>query len=597
MIVPMRKIVLVMPVADRSSAVTALRELGVVHIAAVELPENARRLHLATELAEIDRLVTLLGNLSGKAAKTNPPAKTAHTGEALFRLIRDTVAENAKNDRRIDQLQQIRAELEVWGDFDSTMFETLRAKGLQVYLCVAMVNEFTRQQELGRVCHELSRDGKTVRFAIVSTEKLAPETMPLAKLPDETSLSAVKSELDTCRQRQKELEGKLLLLREELPQLLAHKQELQEALEYLTVRDSLETQFEQLLSIGGFVPEEELPKVAELARFQGWGLIDREADPGLEAVPTLLKTPRWAHLIDPLMKFLAITPGYGERDVSIPVLFFFTIFFGMLVGDAGYGLIFLTLSVAAYAKLHKKRPEFKTVLGLLMLLNAAAVVWGVLTGNYFGISSPGLPWLASDKDKDLNAQLVCFSLALVQLSLGRCIQAFSGGTWKSVAGNLGWMLILIGNFSLVYRLLLWPGDFPVWMYVCYGAGILSAAAGDVDWSDVGSIFGFPFSVVGSFVDILSYIRLFAVGMAGFYLAQCFNQMALPLMKTPIGLIAGTIVLCFGHLLNIALAAMAVLVHGVRLNTLEFSNHVGLRWAGFAFRPFAKRKEIQQAVKN
>lgn len=597
MIVPMRKIVLVMPVADRSAAVTALRELGVVHIAAVELPENARRLHLATELAEIDRLVTLLGNVPGKADPSAPADKAAHTGEALFRLIRDTVAENAKNDRRIDQLQQLRAELEVWGDFDGAMFETLRAKGLQVYLCMAMVNEFAKQQQLGRVCHELSRDGKTVRFAIVSTEKLAPETMPLAKLPDETSLSAVKSELDTCRRNQKELEGKLLLLRQELPHLLAHKQELQEALEYLTVRDSLETRFEQLLSIGGFVPEEELPKVAELARAQGWGLIDRKADPGREAVPTLLKTPRWAHLIDPLMKFLSITPGYSERDVSIPVLFFFTIFFGMLVGDAGYGLIFLIGATAAYAKLHRKRPELKTVLGLLILLNLSAVVWGALTGNYFGMQRPGLPWLASDKDKDLNTQLVCFSLALLQLSLGRCIQAFSGGSWKGLVGNLGWMLILIGNFIMVYRLLLWPGDFPVWMYVCYGTGIVAAAAGDIDWSDVGSIFGFPFSVVGSFVDILSYIRLFAVGMAGFYLAQCFNQMALPLMDNPLGLVAGLIVLCFGHLLNIALAAMAVLVHGVRLNTLEFSNHVGLRWAGFTFRPFAKRKEIQQAVKN
>ncbi|MGE4564575.1 MAG: V-type ATP synthase subunit I, partial [Victivallaceae bacterium] len=596
MIVPMRKIVLVMPVADRSSAVSALRELGVVHVAAVELPENARRLHLATELAEIDRLVTLLENLPGKAEKVEISTKT-HTGEALFRLIRDTVADNVKNDRRIDQLQQIRSELAVWGDFDGTAFESLRARGVQVYLCVAAVNEFARQQELGRVCHELSRDGKTVRFAIVSTEKLAPETMPLAKLPDEISLSAVNAELDCCRQRQRELEAKLRQLRSELPHLLAHKQELEEALEYLTVRDSLEAKFEQLLSIGGFVPEEELPKIAELARTQGWGLIDREADPAREAVPTLLKTPRWAHLIDPLMKFLAITPGYAERDVSIPVLFFFTIFFGMLVGDAGYGLIFLIGATAAYAKLHKKRPELKTVLGLLILLNLSAVVWGALTGNYFGMQRPGLPWLASDKDKDLNVQLVCFSLALIQLSLGRCIQAFSGSSWKSLVGHLGWMLILIGNFILVYRLLLWPGDFPVWMYICYGAGILAAAAGDIDWSDVGSIFGFPFSVVGSFVDILSYIRLFAVGMAGFYLAQCFNQMALPLMDNPLGLVAGLIVLCFGHLLNIALAAMAVLVHGVRLNTLEFSNHVGLRWAGFTFRPFAKRKEIQQAVKN
>ena len=112
-----------------------------------------------------------------------------------------------------------------------------------------------------------------------------------------------------------------------------------------------------------------------------------------------------------------------------------------------------------------------------------------------------------------------------------------------------------------------------------------------------AVLNLPFSLIGSFVDVLSYIRLFAVGLSGVYVATCFNDMgkmvlnALPKEWFVVGLIGLILVALAGHILNILLGFMGVLVHAVRLNTLEFSNHADMQWSGFAFHPFAERNKI------
>jgi V/A-type H+-transporting ATPase subunit I len=99
----------------------------------------------------------------------------------------------------------------------------------------------------------------------------------------------------------------------------------------------------------------------------------------------------------------------------------------------------------------------------------------------------------------------------------------------------------------------------------------------------------PLSLVSNFVDVVSYLRLFAVGVAGFEVAKAFNNMAADAASGGgFGYATAALIAVFGHSLNLALCAMGVLVHGVRLNTLEFSAHLGLQWNGFSYRPFARR---------
>jgi V/A-type H+-transporting ATPase subunit I len=154
------------------------------------------------------------------------------------------------------------------------------------------------------------------------------------------------------------------------------------------------------------------------------------------------------------------------------------------------------------------------------------------------------------------------------------------------------------------NLIVYPGDFPSYMYALYGVGVTLVIVCDVNWLDPGEAFNFPFGLIGSFVDMLSYIRLFAVGMAGYYIASSFNMMAMNIWNIqlawywyPLLLVFGLVVILFGHILNILLCLMGVLVHGVRLNTLEFSNHLGLRWAGFEYKPFKKNNYIEGDSEN
>ena len=98
----------------------------------------------------------------------------------------------------------------------------------------------------------------------------------------------------------------------------------------------------------------------------------------------------------------------------------------------------------------------------------------------------------------------------------------------------------------------------------------------------------PLNLISNFVDVVSYVRLFAVGMATYAVASAFNEMGMGMGTSSwMAKCGGAMIIFFGHLLNIMLAAMGVMVHGIRLNTLEFSGHLGMEWSGIKFKPFAK----------
>ena len=201
------------------------------------------------------------------------------------------------------------------------------------------------------------------------------------------------------------------------------------------------------------------------------------------------------------------------------------------------------------------------------------------------MDTPPAPWSPRPAPSQLHPHP---QLAVAQLSLGHLWRAIHDRSWRNVFSNLGWMLIIWGNFFLALKIIVFPGDFPKYMYALYGAGLALVLIFSVRWKDPAAVFQFPFDVIGSFTDVLSYIRLFAVGMAGACISATFNNRSLDIAKaSPYFIIFGVLGLFIGHALNLALCVMSVLVHAVRLNTLEFSNHSGLTWSGVAFKPFAK----------
>ena len=333
-------------------------------------------------------------------------------------------------------------------------------------------------------------------------------------------------------------------------------------------------------------------------------------------MPTLIRKPGWVKVIDPLFEFIGITPGYRESDVSVFFLIAFPIFFGMLICDSAYGSLFL-ISALLGKYLVRKKPGMQLPLNLLIILSFFSILFGLLSGSCLGLPRDVLPvWLGgldflAEPEKSSSAmalankfgikpseltnkftQWFCFLLAALHLSAAHLFKYVEDiRNWRSW-GNIGWACLIWGNFFTAVNLIVFPGSFPrVAGFTLYGVGlvlILITVTGE-------TVLTLPSSLVGSFVDVLSYIRLFAVGLSGMYVASSFNNMgkmvldSIPKEYWVIGLIGLIIVALAGHLLNIVLGFMSVLVHALRLNTLEFSNHAEMTWSGQAYRPFAKKE--------
>jgi V/A-type H+-transporting ATPase subunit I len=584
MIVPMKKVLIFALAEERDAALAALRDLGVMQ---VELSE--RRSDDAQQLAErcdaLNRTIAAFGRLVGDVG--NAPERSGASGEKIEAEVSELLERRAALLAEQETVNARLKALAVWGDFDRKLLDALADKGVRVIPCVGTAAEFEaacRREELH--CELLRAEGRTRLFAVISTGDVDESTLPVFKLTPQDDPRALDA-------RRKEIEAEVSAIVEtlgkragDLAVLRRRREELAGDLEFLRVRDAAEKHGEVTL-LSGFVPEPELEKLRAAAGREGWGLY--VTDPAEDdVVPVLIRHGNfYTRIIQPLFDFLGIVPGYREIDVSAGVLFFFTIFYAIIIGDAGYGALFLAFSAVLGWKFRRDRKK-RPVVALLTLLSVATIVWGALSGQWFGVSRGGIKLLTDPKIKDASVQVLCFVLAIAQLSLGHMWRALRDRSWKSFGANLGWTLIIWGNFFLAVKIIVWPGAFPAFMYYLYGAGLALVVLFSVDWKDPGGVFQFPFNVIGSFTDVLSYIRLFAVGMAGASIALNFNAMGASIAKSsPYYIVFGVLVVLIGHALNLALCVMSVLVHAIRLNTLEFSNHSGLTWSGSPFKPFAK----------
>ncbi|MFT5129630.1 MAG: V/A-type H+-transporting ATPase subunit I [Rhodothermales bacterium] len=282
--------------------------------------------------------------------------------------------------------------------------------------------------------------------------------------------------------------------------------------------------------------------------------------------------------------------------MSFWFLLYLSAFFAILVGDAGYGLLLL----AGVGIWHRTRGVPPPIFRLCFILGGVTVVWGALSGNWFGSRTLAeLPLLAAVVVPDLDVFSVAsqqqvmylsFVLGASHLAVAHGLAAWRVGHALAMVGHLGWLLVLAGAFFLVRFLVLempMPG-FARWsigvgavIAVCCGQprkGLLATV--------LAGLGNFPLKAMACFSDLISYIRLFAVGMATFAVAASFNDIASAMYGGRVIMAGiGLLVLILGHTTNILMAGLSVVVHGVRLNLLEFSGHADMQWSGEPYRPF------------
>jgi V/A-type H+/Na+-transporting ATPase subunit I len=595
MIIPMKKVTLLCLADEREASLREIRYLGALHIVVEKLNESDDRTDTHTLLANVEKSVRCL---DARVGNTEETPDHQFLPRQLYDKVSHEMTKLAAIEQEIDSFYRMEETLSPWGDFSPETIKELAAGGIYVYCCEAPHKNYAEYLERKDITvEEVNSDKALTRFIVLSQSELDTKDLALAVLPEEKSLNQVKEQLQKAKAQRDAIDKELDSLACQLSVIEDYCAEVKERLEFLSARDSM-ADHEEIISIQGFIPETRMDEVNEYAKKHGWALLIEEPD-SEDQVPTLITLPKVFRMVQPLFGFLGISPGYREIDVSVGVLFFFTIFFGIIVGDAGYGSLFLLGTLGAATFMKNKSDNVKLALRLSTVLSLATITWGALSGNWFGLAAPGIKFLteADPTLKNANVMFICFIIAVAQLSMGHIWQAVVHGKVRKAFGQLGWIFLLGGNFFLTVKLLVYPGAFPVYMYYLYGTGMFLIIFCDVNWKDVGEAFNFPFSIINSFVDILSYIRLFAVGLAGYEIARSFNGMGGSLINIPdlswwmipLCIIGGALVIVFGQALNIVLCLLSVLVHGVRLNTLEFSNHVGLTWAGIEFKPFKKKE--------
>ena len=651
-IVPMKKVSLVVQEKHRDKALRQLRKAGVIHLEKKTVSSDS----LSKLLDRKVKAETALGLLQPYAkdvkkavpkvqapaidSNAKPKGYNPHNRRAedqadpsyipfssdelngpdmqdIVAQVLDYADERKSLQDRFAQLGRERSRIEEWGNFNPHDFTFLSEKaGLNLFLYKFPKKGYKNPPEDTRYM-TLGEDKNSVRLLVLDKELPGESPVPLSDF----SLGEIDNVSSDVVSKLAAIENDFIAMSGEKARIERELKVLQGRIDFETACAGMETLAdvpeESTVSwITGFVPQEDLGVLKRSAAENNWALA--AVDPGPDdMVPTKLKNNRFVSLLKPLTDFLEVSPGYHEADISPWFLIFFTIFFGMIFGDAAYGAIFVIAAVVGIFKTMKK--GVPPILKLLLLLGCSNFIWGVLTCSWFGVDihllpaflrNISLPLISnvtsakSDYDAGIvqqNLMIFCFTLALLQLSIGHII-ALSRTKSLKILADLGSIFMLIGMYVIVLILIASNGfrnlaDYiPMMPFVyLFFTGFLinfvfANYEGSVGKSIVESLKNFISMVLGIanvFSDIMSYIRLWAVGLAGAAISSTVNAMAGPILGHFIFFILGILLLIFGHGLNIVLNALSVLVHGVRLNTLEFSSHVGLTWAGTAYKPFSE----------
>lgn len=609
MIVPMKKITLVVLERERTAALEALRKLGVVHVekrdvATGDIPS------LRSLIARIDRACAALADIKvdQKAVVSEP---VSHDGalEALARIESAQAELRAALDRKV-RVERELERLAPWGDVDPEGFSFLAGKGVFLFPVEMSAREYDSMPDDIRTVI-VGRDRKNVRCLVWSGTGQLPAGLPsgvrVLALP-ETSSAALRAERTDLEALIPAIGDRLAQERRHFASLESLKAKTRGELEFETVKEgmlSVSLGETNLVWLSGFVPLPDEAAVIGAAKKHGWAVLS--ADPGDDDnVPTKIRNNRFVNLISPLLDFLGTVPGYRELDISLWFLLFFGIFFAMIFGDGGYGAILCAITGYLIVSAKRKGNGVATGLYMILYLGAMTVAWGVVTCTWFGIPTESLPsFLRSialpafsneNPAAPTNIKIFCFTLGLIQISLAHVIGMIRNRTSLKLLGELGSLLLAIGMYFVVLNLVVDAERFPLNPVVLamIGAGFVlnfvfvnySGKIIDGVLESLKNIITMLLGVVNMFGDIMSYIRLWAVGLAGSAISSTINAMAGPMLG---GLIvfAGLVLLLFGHGLNLVMNVLSVIVHGVRLNTLEFSNHLGLTWSGFKYEPFAE----------
>ncbi len=637
MIVPMKKVSLLIQGDKKDVTLKTLRKLGLVHIESADV--SGEKIDLLNEkLSVIENALFILNDLKNEKTeqKKLSVSKAVECAKEIMRLTdqkKEAFAEALA-------LNASLLKFETWGDIDTDKILALKEKGVDLAIFdIPKAEYFKLGEEIKTVA--VSKTKTSVKCVVMKTgteveeeiiKTLSPFALELPTEPTEKTKERIKAAEDSAKKADKKISSYAVYFEGMKSAIESLKKELEFATVFEGIQDqNITSKNEKDTTVShftGFIEAENLESLKDTAKKNAWGLLIEEPTPD-DNVPTKLKNNKFVSLIYPITDFLGTVPGYFEHDISGWFLMFILIFFGIIFGDGGYGLLITAVAAVPIVKALVTNKKVSPMFLLVGLFGLSTVLWGTLTCTWFGLSPESLPqWLKSLSipvisnvyaDRiwypfgDLtsaglttgqNLQIVCFTLALVQLSIAHIIGGVKNRKSIKMLGDIGSILQLVGIYYLVLSLVV-NGEVFTFSLVLGGIpiGTLSIALIGIGFlmsfifsnyegnliksilSSLTNIVSVLLGVVNVFSDIVSYIRLWAVGLAGAAISATVNELAGPLLGNFLFMIFAIILLVFGHGLNMILNVLSVIVHGIRLNTLEFSSHLDMSWSGHKFKPF------------
>ena len=583
MIVPMKQLTLLVSKKEQQNAIKKMRELGILHIKHVQSPDSEEADLTKREIDRVEKARIILD------AETTGKGSDQASGQELVNKILNLAAERDEKKSQYFEMQNLRQWFSEWGDVSYASVQKLEAAGcyFKFYKTDAAGLKKIPEEKSFQI---LKEEKGSINIALISDSPddsldLKEERMPQVEIADlNRDLAEAESQLASLQSR---IDG----LKAESGVLVAYKHALSKKLEFSQAIAGMGNA-EQVAYLQGYCPEETVGDFKNTADSEGWGYIIQDPE-DISDVPTLLKNNKALRIIEPLFQFMGTIPGYHETDVSFVFLLFFSVFYAMIIGDAGYGLVFLGLTAWLRSK-NKKAPI--EPFALFYVLSATTILWGFITGTWFGsraiaewaplkrfIIEPMFSFNESDKATFFMMRLA-FMIGLLHLIVAHLMAFVKTLPSLKAVAQVGWAFVCVGMFFVVdflvlsnpmpsYAIPIFIGGFTlIGLFTNFQKNPLKMIG-----SFIGAILNSIQSSISAFSDIVSYIRLFAVGLAGVTVAASFNDMASGILAP--------IVLVLGHGLNIVLGLMSVMVHGVRLNMLEFSGHLGQEWTGKPYEPF------------
>ncbi len=605
MISKMKKLTMLIYHKEYQEILQTLRAAGVVHIeqGSADISEVPQIQTLQSECTSYLRLVHSLEKLAPESTEIAASSEGAQETMARVEELNATL-ERLK--QALQTAEKDASAMNVWGDFDTTLIDKLAAEGYALNFFQTTVKSFDTEWSEQYNAVIIKQVGSRVYFVTV-TDGLVPEIDAEHIILPKSRLADIMAEVERLNVEIK-LVGEQLasLAGNKLPVLRAKLKELNAQLDFSRVEYSGEkVTGDKLLLLQGWVPEEDSEALVKILDAEPVFYELRNPTPD-DNVPVRFKNNAFFRLFEPICE-LYMLPKYNEIDLTPFFAPFYMIFFGLCLGDMGYGLV---ISIAALALiLTGKMKSMRGYMNLALTLGISTIVCGSLTGTFFGFNIyewniPLLDWWRDNvsfakmnpetgKLNDPNDMLFNLSLILggIQIcyAMGLKIanQIIQLG-FKYAVATIGWLIIILTTVAMMFI----PAIPMAVIYALYAIGAAGAllynSPGKNIFLNIGLGLWDAYNMVtGLLGDMLSYIRLFALGLSGGVLATVFNNIAVQMSPdVPVlGSLVMVIIFLFGHSLNIFMNTLGAFVHPIRLTFVEFFKNAGYEGGGAAYKPF------------